>query len=141
VRAGAARRRGDDPRCTALRRSARLHRPAEATEPAAVIAVLDAWFERVAGAVHAFGGEVLKFIGDCILAIFPATGAPAAACEAALRAVAAACGGMAHLDALRQAQGLPPLPFGTALHLGEILWGNISAADRPDGSLAGEKLE
>src|SRR6478752_880138 len=35
----------------------------EATEPAEMIAALDAWFDRVAGAVHAFGGEVLKFIG------------------------------------------------------------------------------
>jgi class 3 adenylate cyclase len=93
----------------------------EATEPAAMIAALDAWFDRVAGAVHAFGGEVLKFIGDGVLAIFPVTGAPA--CEAALRALVAARAGMAHLDAVRQSQGLPPLPFGAALHLGEILWG------------------
>src|SRR5712691_5812087 len=100
----------------------------EATEPTAMIAVLDAWFDRVTGAVHAFGGEVLKFIGDGVLAIFPVTGAPAEACEAALRAVVAARAGMAHLDAARQAQGLPPLPFGAALHLGEILWGNIGAA-------------
>src|SRR4029078_7234849 len=51
----------------------------EATEPAAIIAALDAWCDRVAGAVHAFGGEVLKFIGDGVLAIFPVTGAPAEA--------------------------------------------------------------
>jgi adenylate cyclase len=109
----------------------------EATEPAAMIAALDAWFDRVAGAVHAFGGEVLKFIGDGVLAIFPVTGAPAEACEAALRAVIAARAGMAHLDAVRQAQGLPPLPFGAALHLGEILWGNIGAADRLDFTAIG----
>jgi adenylate cyclase len=109
----------------------------EATEPAAMIATLDAWFDRVAGAVHAFGGEVLKFIGDGVLAIFPVAGAPAEACEAALRAVAAARAGMAHLDAMRQAQGLPPLPFGAALHLGEILWGNIGAADRLDFTAIG----
>jgi class 3 adenylate cyclase len=109
----------------------------EATEPAVMIAALDAWFDRVAGAVHAFGGEVLKFIGDGVLAIFPVTGAPAEACEAALRAVAAARAGMAHLDAVRQAQGLPPLPFGAALHLGEILWGNIGAADRLDFTAIG----
>src|SRR5258706_3569050 len=48
----------------------------EATDPATMIAALDAWFDRVAGAVHAFGGEVLKFIGDGVLAIFPVTGAP-----------------------------------------------------------------
>jgi class 3 adenylate cyclase len=45
----------------------------EATEPAVVITALDAWFDRIAGAVHAFGGEVLKFIGDGVLAIFPVT--------------------------------------------------------------------
>lgn len=109
----------------------------ERTEPAVVIAALDAWFDRVAGAVHAFGGEVLKFIGDGVLAIFPVTGPPAEACEAALRAVAAARAGMAHLDAVRQAQGLPPLPFGAALHLGEVLWGNIGAVDRLDFTAIG----
>jgi adenylate cyclase len=109
----------------------------EAAEPAAMIAALDAWFDCIAGAVHAFGGEVLKFIGDGVLAIFPVTGAPAEACEAGLRAVAAARAGMAHLDEVRQAQGLPPLPFGAALHLGEILWGNIGAADRLDFTAIG----
>jgi class 3 adenylate cyclase len=109
----------------------------EATAPAAMIAALDAWFDRVAGAVHAFEGEVLKFIGDGVLAIFPVSGAPAEACAAALRAVVAARAGMAHLDAARQAQGLPPLPFGAALHLGEILWGNIGAVDRLDFTAIG----
>src|SRR5205814_8511818 len=84
-----------------------------------------------------YGGEVLKFIGDGVLAIFPVTAAPAVACEAALRAVIAARAGMAHLDAARQAQGLAPLPFGAALHLGEILWGNIGAADRLDFTAIG----
>jgi adenylate cyclase len=93
----------------------------EAGPPTAVIAALDAWFDRIAGAVHAFGGEVLKFIGDGVLAIFPVSrGDSASACEAALSAVAAARAGMAHLDATRQRQGLAPLPFGVALHLGEI---------------------
>ena len=101
------------------------------------ITTLHAWFERVAGAVHAFGGEVLKFIGDGVLAIFPVTGPPSEACEAALRAVAAARAGMSHLDAVRHAQGMPPLRFGAALHLGEILWGNIGAADRLDFTAIG----
>jgi class 3 adenylate cyclase len=87
--------------------------------------------------VHAFGGEVLKFIGDGLLAIFPVTDTPAEACEAALRAVTAARAGMAHLDAVRAAQGLPPLPFGMAVHVGEILWGNIGAADRLDFTAIG----
>ena len=109
----------------------------EATEPTVMISALDAWFDRVAGAVHAFGGEVLKFIGDGVLAIFPVTGTPAEACEAALRAVTAIRAGMAHLDATRQTQGLPPLPFGAALHFGDMLWGNIGAADRLDFTAIG----
>jgi adenylate cyclase len=106
--------------------------------PAVVIAALNAWFDRIAGAVHAFGGEVLKFIGDGMLAIFPVVGAtPRPACDAALHAVAAAQVGMAHLDQQRARQGLPPLPFGAALHLGEMLWGNIGAADRLDFTAIG----
>jgi adenylate cyclase len=139
VKAGALRRgTGETIRaallCADLRGFTAL---SEAIEPAAVLAALDAWFDRIAGAVHAFGGEVLKFIGDGVLAIFPVGGAPAEACEAALRAVVAARAGMAHLDAVRQAQGLPPLPFGAALHLGEMLWGNIGAADRLDFTAIG----
>ncbi|HEX4765849.1 MAG TPA: adenylate/guanylate cyclase domain-containing protein [Lichenihabitans sp.] len=110
----------------------------ESSPPAAVISALDAWFDRIAGPVHAFGGEVLKFIGDGMLAIFPVVGgAPRSACDAALRAVAAARAGMAHLDEARHRQGLPPLRFGVALHLGEMLWGNIGAADRLDFTAIG----
>jgi len=39
---------------------------------------------------------------------------------------------MAHLDEARRREGLPRLTFGAALHLGEMLWGNIGAADRLD---------
>ncbi|WP_063687641.1 adenylate/guanylate cyclase domain-containing protein [Bradyrhizobium stylosanthis] len=110
----------------------------EATPPAQVIAALDAWFDRIAGAVHAFGGEVLKFIGDGVLAIFPVLEAsPRRACDAALRAAGAAEAGMAYLNAERRAQGLPPLAFGAALHLGEMLWGNIGAANRLDFTAIG----
>ena len=113
----------------------------ESHPPAVVIAALDAWFDRIAGAVHAFGGEVLKFIGDGVLAIFPVTGgSPREACDGALRAVAAARAGMAHLDETRRKQDLPPLPFGVALHLGEILWGNIGAADRLDFTAIGSAV-
>ena len=113
----------------------------EDNPPAAVISALNAWFDRIAGAVHAFGGEVLKFIGDGLLAIFPVVGeAPREACDAALRAVSAAQAGMAHLDKERHRQGLPPLPFGAALHIGEMLWGNIGAADRLDFTAIGRAV-
>ena len=110
----------------------------ESSPPFEVISALDAWFDRIAGSVHAFGGEVLKFIGDGVLAIFPvAGGSPRNACDAALKAVGAARSGMAHLDEARARDGLPPLPFGVALHLGEMLWGNIGAADRLDFTAIG----
>ena len=110
----------------------------ESNPPSAVISALDAWFDRIAGPVHAFGGEVLKFIGDGVLAIFPiGDRSPSAACDAAFSAVGAARAGMAHLDQARQRQGLPPLPFGVALHLGEMLWGNIGTADRLDFTAIG----
>ncbi len=110
----------------------------ESSPPSAVISALDAWFDRIAGSVHAFGGEVLKFMGDGVLAIFPVVGgSPRNACDAALRAVSAARTGMAHLDEARGRDGLPPLPFGVALHLGEMLWGNIGAADRLDFTAIG----
>jgi adenylate cyclase len=110
----------------------------ESNPPSVVISALDAWFDRVAGSVHAFGGEVLKFMGDGVLAIFPvAGGSPRNACDSALKAVAAARSGMAHLDEARRREGSAPLPFGVALHLGEILWGNIGAADRLDFTAIG----
>ncbi|ANW02615.1 adenylate/guanylate cyclase domain-containing protein [Bradyrhizobium icense] len=110
----------------------------EAEPPASVIESLGSWFDCIAGSVHAFGGEVLKFIGDGVLAIFPVTGdRPRDACDAALRAVASAKAGMAHLDIARREQRLPCLSFGVALHLGEILWGNVGAADRLDFTAIG----
>lgn len=110
----------------------------EATPAATVIAALNAWFDRIAGATHAFGGEVLKFIGDGVLAIFPVTGdSPGDACRAALQAVKAARAGMAHLNVMRQQQALRPLAFGAALHVGDIFWGNIGAADRLDFTAIG----
>jgi adenylate cyclase len=110
----------------------------ESMAPEVVVAALDAWFDRIAGAVHAFGGEVLKFIGDGVLAIFPiGERPPSIVCDAALRAVGAARAGMAHLDEARSRQGLPSLHFGLALHLGEMLWGNVGTADRLDFTAIG----
>lgn len=110
----------------------------ESMAPEAAVAALDAWFDRIAGAVHAFGGEVLKFIGDGVLAIFPiGERPPSVACDAALSAVGAAQAGMAQLDQARGRQGLPSLNFGLALHLGEMLWGNVGTANRLDFTAIG----
>jgi class 3 adenylate cyclase len=90
------------------------------------------------GAIQPFGGEVLKFIGDGILAIFPVEPkGESAACAAALSAVRAARAGMVILDRDRTSMNLPPLPFGVGLHLGPVMYGNIGAPDRLDFTAIG----
>ncbi len=104
-----------------------------------IIDLLNAHFERLAAPIKAFGGEVLKFIGDGLLAIFPIADAGSAerACQQALKAARAAHAGMAGLNGERQAAGEPPLQFGLALHLGEVMYGNIGAPDRLDFTVIG----
>jgi adenylate cyclase len=94
-----------------------------------MIALLNAYFERMAGAVLAEDGEVLKFIGDGLLAVFPfaAFGEPAAAASAALAA----------LDSIA---GWRPLRAGIALHAGEVFFGNIGAAERLDFTVIGRAV-
>jgi class 3 adenylate cyclase len=110
----------------------------ETLPPTQVIVALNDCSARLVGAIHPFGGEVLKFIGDGLLAIFPlASQGARAACSAALSAVRAARQGMALLDGERVRIGLPPLPLGIALHLGAVMYGNIGAPDRLDFTAIG----
>jgi adenylate cyclase len=103
-----------------------------------VIALLNAHFERLAAPIKAFGGEVLKFMGDGLLAIFPTEpGGAAQACDRALRAARGARAGMAALNSERMAAGESPLAFGLALHLGDVMHGNIGAPDRLDFTVIG----
>jgi adenylate cyclase len=103
-----------------------------------LIALLNAHFERLAAPIKAFGGEVLKFMGDGLLAIFPTeTEGAAKACDRALKATRGARAGMAELNSERQARGENPLAFGLALHLGDVLYGNIGAPDRLDFTVIG----
>jgi len=90
--------------------------------PQEVVRILDDYFDRVAGAVMAHGGEVLKFIGDAVLAIFPVVGDPGAACRDALAAAEDALAALAARS----------LDVGIALHLGQVMYGNIGARDRLD---------
>jgi adenylate cyclase len=103
-----------------------------------VIATLNAYCARLVGAIQPFGGEVLKFIGDGLLAIFPLSArGEKVACDAAVAAVRAARVGMARLDAERRRDQKPPLPFGVGLHLGAVVYGNIGAPDRLDFTAIG----
>lgn len=106
-----------------------------------IITALNDCCARLVGAIHPFGGEVLKFIGDGLLAIFPLTErGEKAACNAAISAVRAAREGMARLDAERLRRGSPPLPFGIGLHLGAVVYGNIGSPDRLDFTAIGPAI-
>jgi adenylate cyclase len=108
--------------------------------------LLDDYFECMAGAVMDHGGEVLKFIGDSLMAIFPIGAAadhpapcplPADACRRALAAAREALRRMAELNARRYGRGEAPLRFGIALHLGEVMYGNVGSATRLDFTVVG----
>ncbi len=103
---------------------------ADREPPAAVMSVLNRYFDCQVPAISAHGGEVLKYIGDGVLAIFPVTAAvgPGAACAEALAAARDARAEIAKVAGLR---------FGLALHLGDVLYGNIGSGDRLDFTCIG----
>jgi adenylate cyclase len=103
----------------------------------AVIRLLNGYFDCLVPAIEAHGGEVLKFIGDGLLGIIPATDDVAAACRGALAAAAEAQAALAEANAARAAHGEPEQRFGLALHLGEVLYGNIGSAGRLDFTTIG----
>jgi adenylate cyclase len=104
-----------------------------------MIAILNALFEAQAAAIRAQGGEILKFIGDGLLAIFP-IGEPDALAAVAKSAVATAHEAMqavARLTDHPAMHGEPPLDIVIALHVGTVHYGNIGAADRLDFTVIG----
>lgn len=103
-----------------------------------VVELLDRYFEHVAGPVNDAGGEVLKFIGDAMLAILPVDDAgPAEPCARARAAAEAALAGLEALNRELAAEGRPCLGVGIALHLGEVMYGNIGARGRLDFTVIG----
>jgi adenylate cyclase len=101
----------------------------------ALLACLNDYFDAMAGAVAQNGGEILKFIGDAVLAIFPLEDEDA--CQRALRAALDARTAMAALNNRRFERGDEVLGFGIALHAGEVMYGNIGSADRLDFTIIG----
>jgi adenylate cyclase len=110
---------------------------AEALEPAELIPFLNAYSGALVAAIRGQGGDVLKFMGDGLLAIFPAGDDPAAACLAALRAEREARRLVAELNAGRAAAGQRTTDFYLALHLGYVYFGNIGSPDRLDFTVIG----
>ena len=107
-----------------------------------LIDLLNGYFEASVQAVEERGGEILKFLGDGMLAIFPVDGADRAAADRAAckAAVAAARDTVQLVRALNQRrlkQDKPAVDFGIALHLGEVGYGNIGGLERLDFTVIG----
>lgn len=104
-----------------------------------LITALNAHFERLVAPIKAFEGEVLKFMGDGLLAIFPVGpgGDPAGPASAAIKTARSVIASMAQLNRERRKRSLPALRFGIGLHVGELLWGNIGSPDRLDFTAIG----
>ena len=104
---------------------------------AKLIKVLNLWFEAMGAAIADGGGEILKFMGDGLLAVFPVNGDPAATCDRALAAVHAALAQTQVLADRLVAHGEEPLRCGLALHLGDVEFGNIGTSTRLDFTVIG----
>jgi adenylate cyclase len=103
----------------------------------ALIVLLNEYFGAMTQAVEDAGGEILKFIGDAMLAIFPIDAGAEAACARALAAAAQASAVMARINTGRGAASQPAVDFGIALHLGDVMYGNIGGESRLDFTVIG----
>ncbi len=105
-----------------------------------VIELLNAYHDCMATAVERHGGEILKFIGDGMLAIFPCRAEPGEACVAADTACEAAEEALAAIAAANRARasaGLSTIRCGIAIHVGDVMYGNIGSASRLDFTVIG----
>ncbi len=128
-----------------LRDSTRL---AETLSLDSFLGILNDFFDCMAGAVLDHGGEVLRFIGDAALAIFPIGGTSKLLEEACTpsegackRALDAARDARQRIDALnkrRQEAGDPPIRYGLALHVGDVMYGNIGVPQRLEFTVIGK---
>ncbi len=100
----------------------------------AYLKTLNRFFDCSAGAVIDAGGEVLRFIGDGILAIFRMA---EGTCQQALAAALEVERRMTQLNRERRLAGLEPLSYGMGLHIGEVMHGNIGVPERLDFSVTG----
>ncbi|TDR94950.1 adenylate/guanylate cyclase domain-containing protein [Enterovirga rhinocerotis] len=104
-------------------------------EGAGVIGRLGEHLAAMAEPVEAAGGEVLKFLGDGLLAAFPVMSSEGAACDSALDAALDALARNAAVN--DRHPGTPRLDLDIALHLGEVFYGNIGAASRLEFTVIG----
>jgi adenylate cyclase len=103
-----------------------------------VVELLNETFEALAGALRPHGGQVLKFIGDAMLAVFAFDERDRAeTCRHALDAAIEAMAAIDEMNKARSEAGVPVASVDLALHLGEVLYGNVGATDRLDFTVIG----
>lgn len=113
---------------------------ADRLEPDAFLSLVNSYFECTAGSIIAEGGEVLRFIGDAVLAIFPVSSDGDSIEKAASKAMDAAYGAEERLRKLnrrRAVKGEDPVDFGLGLHVGALTFGNIGVPERLEFSVVG----
>jgi len=101
----------------------------------ALIDLLNCYFGPMCDAVASQGGEILKFIGDSMLAIFPIGADPAATCRSALVVAERAQAALVEENRRRERAGLPRIDYGLAL--GDLIYGNIGSDTRLDFTVIG----
>ena len=104
------------------------------------LGALNQFFDCMAGAVLEYGGQVLRFIGDAALAIFPVADAGAAprAHTQALAAAVDAGRRIAEVNDKRVKKGWRALEYGLGLHVGDVTYGNIGTPERLEFTVVGE---
>ncbi|WP_375305519.1 adenylate/guanylate cyclase domain-containing protein [Bradyrhizobium sp. A11] len=100
-----------------------------------VIDLLNDYFDAMSEPIARHGGEILKFIGDGLLAIFPLQDPNA--CANLLHAVTEARQAMIALNERNNATGRAPLNYGIGVHVGDVMYGNIGSASRLDFTVIG----
>ena len=111
-------------------------RISDSAPPETIIPFLNDYADAIVSAIHEHSGDVLKLIGDGVLAIFPAEDR-ARACAAALDAVQDARESVEAVNERRRAQGLPTTEMYLGLHLGVVFYGNIGSKERLDFTVVG----
>jgi adenylate cyclase len=109
----------------------------ERLPPQNLVDLLNRYFDCQVPTILAHGGEVLKFIGDGLLAIFPLTERddPQEVCQ---RTFSCALDARRRIDALNaQGGSAEPIRFGLALHTGHVMYGNIGGGNRLDFTCIG----
>jgi adenylate cyclase len=120
-----------------MRRSTEL---AERSGRQEYIAILNDFFDSIAGPFAEAGGQILSFLGDGFLAVFPCPRQKAPteiACRAALASARIAVARMAAFNAARRQSGSVDIGYGIGLHIGNVMFGNVGLKDRLTFSVFG----